>query len=226
MHSSFISKHKVLSRAEERELFYKIERGDVRALNSIVEHNLRFAIRMASQYSGYGVPTDDLFQEACLGMIHAAKRFKADRGVKFMSYAAHWMKAYILTYCRRQSFDVCTAKTLENRSAFIKNPAKFNLDSRLTGRESDTRLGGVDDGVYQKELFVLLARVNKHVVTSKVDEAVFAGLTVSDERETQSNIGKQFGVSRECIRQHERKIGERIKRILLQKHPDVVLNYC
>ncbi len=81
---------------EEKELGRRIQQGDEEALRRLVEANLRFVIKIAKKYRGYGVPFVDLINEGNLGLIEAARRFDPERNVKFTSYAVWWIRQAIL----------------------------------------------------------------------------------------------------------------------------------
>ena len=82
-----IGRESLLSADEERQLAQKIKSGDSRALNKLVEANLRFVVKIASQYKGRGLALDDLVSEGNMGLMKAASRFDADRGTRFVNYA-------------------------------------------------------------------------------------------------------------------------------------------
>ena len=65
--------------------------------DQLVVDNLKFVISVAKQYQGYGVEIEDLISEGNVGLIVASKRFDSSQGVKFISYAVWYIKAYILT---------------------------------------------------------------------------------------------------------------------------------
>ena len=90
-----IAKFKPLSADEEKELGRQIQKGDAEALNHMVEANLRFVVSYAKRYRGLGLSFIDLIHEGNLGLIEAAKRFDADRNVKFISYAVWWIRQAI-----------------------------------------------------------------------------------------------------------------------------------
>jgi RNA polymerase primary sigma factor len=90
-----ISRFKPLSGDEEKELGRRIQRGDHKALQRLVEANLRFVVSYAKRYRGLGLSFLDLIHEGTLGLIEAAKRFDAERNVKFISYAVWWVRQAI-----------------------------------------------------------------------------------------------------------------------------------
>lgn len=84
-----------LSREEEIELAERIEKGDLIARNRLIEANLRFAVAVAREYEGDGLPLADLISAANLGLMTAADRFDSNRGYKFITYAVWWIRQAI-----------------------------------------------------------------------------------------------------------------------------------
>lgn len=81
---------------EEKRLIKDIKEGNQKALNRLIEANLRFVISVAKQYQGKGLPLVDLIQEGNIGLISAAKKWDPDRGIKFISYAVWWVRQAII----------------------------------------------------------------------------------------------------------------------------------
>jgi RNA polymerase primary sigma factor len=91
------------TREEEKKLAEEIKKGNQQALNRLVEGNLRFVVKVAQDYLGYGLSFADLITEGNLGLIEAAKRFDPSRGVKFVSYGVWWIRQSILRGLSEQS---------------------------------------------------------------------------------------------------------------------------
>jgi RNA polymerase primary sigma factor len=91
------------TREEEKKLAEEIKKGNQQALNRLVEGNLRFVVKVAQDYMGYGLSFADLITEGNLGLIEAAKRFDPSRGVKFVSYGVWWIRQSILRGLSEQS---------------------------------------------------------------------------------------------------------------------------
>jgi RNA polymerase sigma-32 factor len=85
-----------LSREEEHELALRVREGDGRAAHALVEANLRFVVSVALQYRRYGIPLWELIAEGSLGLMMAVRKFDADRGTRFVTYAGYWIRAYVL----------------------------------------------------------------------------------------------------------------------------------
>jgi RNA polymerase primary sigma factor len=82
----------VLTPAEEVRLAKRVERGDARAKDEMVERNLRLVVSAARSFRGRGVPFDDLVQEGTVGLVCAVERFDYRRGLKFSTYAIWWIR--------------------------------------------------------------------------------------------------------------------------------------
>jgi RNA polymerase sigma-32 factor len=114
----------VLTPEEERNLSLLLrDHGDMEAARRMVLSHLRFVIRIARGYLGYGLPLPDLIQEGTVGLMKAVRRFDPDVGVRLVSFAVHWIRAEIHEYILRNWRIVKVATTKAQRKLF------FNLRS-------------------------------------------------------------------------------------------------
>lgn len=148
-----------LSPEEEHQLAtHYHEKGDLEAAQKLVLSHLRYVVRVARGYQGYGLPLGDLIQEGTVGLMKAVKRFDPTVGVRLVSFSVHWIKAEIHEFVLRNWRIVKVATTKAQRKLF------FNL------RGAKKRLGwstleevdalAKDLGVSTKEVLRMEERLN------------------------------------------------------------------
>lgn len=114
----------VLSADQERELAERLKyHEDLEAARQLILHNLRFVVKVARGYNGYGLPLGDLVQEGNVGLMKAVKRFDPEMNVRLISFAVHWIRAEIHEFILRNWKIVKIATTKAQRKLF------FNLRS-------------------------------------------------------------------------------------------------
>jgi len=151
----------MLTQQEESELAQRWhENNDLEAARRLVMAHLRFVVKVARGFGGYGLALADLIQEGNIGLMKAVKRFDPNVGVRLVSFAVHWIKAEIHEFILRNWRIVKVATTKAQRKLF------FNL------RKSKQRLGWfsheevqsvADDlGVTPKDVMEMEARMNAY----------------------------------------------------------------
>jgi RNA polymerase sigma-32 factor len=99
---SLIKEIPELSREDENELASRWRKdGDRDAAAKLVNANLRYVVAIALTYRRYGLALGDLVAEGNFGIVHALRKFDPDRGTRFVTYAAYWIRAYILNFVIR-----------------------------------------------------------------------------------------------------------------------------
>ena len=114
-------RYKRLSEQEERALGVAArERGDLNAARTLVVHNLRLVISIAYQYRRAWANILDLFQEGSVGLMEAVKRWEPKLGPRFGTYAAYWIRAYVLRFLMTNSRLIHVGNTRAGRKLFFR----------------------------------------------------------------------------------------------------------
>lgn len=119
------------------------DQRDEAALHRLITAYMRLAISMAHKFRKYGVPINDLIQEAGLGLMKAADRFDPDRGVRFSTYAVWWIRAGMQDFVMRNWSMVRTGSTSAQKSLF------FNLRRVRARLEREAAAAGVTLDAHQ-----------------------------------------------------------------------------
>jgi len=179
----------ILSAEEEQALAlqYRLY-GDLDAARQLVMAHLRFVVKVARGYSGYGLAQADLIQEGNIGLMKAVKRFDPDVGVRLVSFAVHWIRAEMHEYILRNWRIVKIATTKAQRKLF------FNLRSKKK-RLGWMNQGEVNDvardlGVKPSEVLEMEKRLSNYdasfdiAVTDEDDDASYSpALYLEDQRQ-------------------------------------------
>lgn len=149
----------LLTQEEEYSLAVRFrEDGDLEAAQKLVLAHLKYVVRVARGYMGYGLPLADLIQEGTVGLMKAVKRFDPTVGVRLVSFAVHWVKAEIHEFILRNWRIVRVATTKAQRKLF------FNLRSakKRLGWSSNEEVNAVatDLGVSPVEVRRMEERLN------------------------------------------------------------------
>ena len=169
----------VLNADDEKQLAERLKfQDDLEAARQLILHNLRFVVKVARGYNGYGLPLGDLVQEGNVGLMKAVKRFDPDMNVRLISFAVHWIRAEIHEYILRNWKIVKVATTKAQRKLF------FNLRSskqRLAWLSNEEAKAMADDlGVTTAEVYEMEKRLSANDVTFDLspeqddEEAVFS----------------------------------------------------
>ena len=111
----------ILSPEEEYQLATDLqETGNIASAQKLVLPHLRFVIKVANNYAGYGLSVADLIQEGNIGLMKAVKRFDPEVGVRLVSFAVHWIKAEIHEFILKNWRIVKVATTKAQRKLFFK----------------------------------------------------------------------------------------------------------
>lgn len=258
------SRYPLIPQEEEVRLARKYrEEGDLRAAYTLVLANLRLVVKIAYEFRRNFSNLMDLIQEGNIGLMRAVEKFDPYRGVKLSSYAAWWIRAYIIRYVLNNWSLVKVGTTQNQRRLFFNlkkvkrelesegfRPEPKLIASRLNVREDEVvemekRLSGSDvsldapvdaDSDSSRLDFVadlgddvserLADREFRSAVRAKFREfregleererAIFDQRLLAEEPVTLRELGDQFGVSRERVRQIEAEVKRRLKDFLVR----------
>jgi len=262
-----IQRYDLLTPDDEYDLAVQyVEHGDTAAAARLVTANLRLVVKIAFEYRRAYKNMMDLIQEGNIGLLQAVRKFDPYREVKLSSYAAWWIRAYILRYILNNWRMVKLGTTQAQRKLFFnlnKERARLSamgfeptpeliaerlnvsvdevvdMDRRLKGADVslDAPLGNSEgrsvsrmdilsdnDGTQDSELALdqfnreLKDKLSKFGVPLEGKEKyIFEHRLMTDSPLTLQQIGENFGVSRERIRQIEKRILERLRQFLLEE---------
>jgi len=256
-----ITKNELLTSEQERELGERIQMGDEKARTQMIEANLRLVVKIARDYSDYGVPMVDLISEGNIGLMRAVDKFDPEKGAKLSTYASWWIKQTIKRALANQGKTIRLPIHMVDKIARVRRIT--NALAEALGRQpSDEELAD-ELGIPHKKL-ALLKRVSQRpssldapagddtdssyaefigdekaidpseALMSKDELGEIDGLLeLLDEREskiidsrfgltgkkplTLEEISRDFGVSRERIRQLQNIALGKMKRALGRK---------
>ena len=195
-----IGRQALLSEEEERRLSARIKAGDQRAVNKLIEANLRFVVAIARQYQGKGLAMDDLVSEGNIGLMKAAGKYDATRGLRFVNYAVVFVRRQIELALKKESGE----QRVENR----KDGQSRSVDAPLGSKTNVSLLSVLVDAN--------APQADERTINSAVEKAVEYALRSLDEREgrvvnayfgieqdhlTMQEIADDMGLKRERVRQ-------------------------
>jgi RNA polymerase sigma-32 factor len=267
-----VQRHPLLTPEEEKTLtVYYQKNQDVPTAARLVTANLRLVVKLAYEYRRAYKNIMDLIQEGNIGLMQAVKRYDPYRGVKLSSYAAWWIRAYILRFILNNWRLVKLGTTQAQRKLFFnlnKEKAKLaamgiepsaaeiakrlsvdekdvvDMDRRLSSGEAslDAPVGDSDgrsvsriemlpsmtsgpDAAYeQSEMGELVhERLRRFSETLKgKDIVIFQKRMVAEDPLTLQELGDEFGISRERVRQLEARLTQKLRTYLQEELGDAV----
>jgi RNA polymerase primary sigma factor len=130
----------LLTREEEVKLARRIKRGDQAARQQMIKANLRLVVKIAHDYSSYGLPLLDLISEGNIGLMKAVERFDPKKGGKLSTYAAWWIKQSIKRALANQSKTIRLPVHLVDKIARMRRVA-MQLAEEFGREPTDEELG-------------------------------------------------------------------------------------
>lgn len=119
MYLAEINRYPLLSVDEEQRFARRFKKGDLAAGHMLVTANLRFVVKVSYEYRSYGIKMVDLIQEGNIGLMKAVQKFEPNRGIRLISYAVWWIRAYIQNYILKSWSLVKLGTTQAQRKLFF-----------------------------------------------------------------------------------------------------------
>jgi len=143
---SEISRFPILSQEQERGVAAGVKQGSRHSLETLVQSNLSFVVKIACEYRNMGLSFEDLLNEGNVGLLEAARRYDAGKGTKFITYAIWWIRKSILkamaeqtTLVRLPSYQIKKYRSISGAEAALtqklgRRPERSEICDRLGER--------------------------------------------------------------------------------------------
>ena len=189
---SEINRFDILDREQEHELAKKYHgENDLDAAHQLICANLRFVVKVANEYRQYGLRIQDLVQEGNIGLMLAVRKFDPTRGIRLITYAVWWIRAYIQNFIIRSWSLVKIGTTQAQKKLFFKlNQTRRKLQN-LTGDDDTSMIAGELE-VTDTEVEEMTARLS--IRDSSIDVELFEGEDytlldrLADDRSNQEDL--------------------------------------
>jgi RNA polymerase sigma factor (sigma-70 family) len=215
----------LLSESGEFRVASAARAGEPLAHDHLVQANLRLVVKIARECGRNGASFEDLISEGNLGLIEAARRFDPGRGVRFVCYAAWWIRKYVLLALQRQGAQASVpipGPPSSSRGAPRQRARLLSLEecSGRTGSRdaldviADPAGTRPDHQVMEQDLRgALRAALRRLPPRERAILEAHHGLGHRPPRSLQS-IGDELGFTRERVRQIERHALDRARRLM------------
>jgi len=136
---------------EEQKLFMLKKQGSLEARAKLIDANMRFVLKVAFQYRGVNVPLPDLISEGAYGLTRAVDKFDPTRGLKFISYAVWWIKAYITRAINDTSYliRIPANQSVKFRKLLKEQPDGTTLDDDIKRIMRTSKIYSLDEKARQ-----------------------------------------------------------------------------
>jgi RNA polymerase sigma-32 factor len=148
-----IRKFSVLSEEDEHRVAVKFfEEKDLEAAHTLITSNLRFVVKVAGEYRHYGLKVLDLIQEGNVGLMMAVRKYNPYKGIRLISYAVWWIRAYIQNHIMSMWSLLKIGTTQAQRKLFFKLRETKNAILKMNDGENDSHSAALALNVSDKEV--------------------------------------------------------------------------
>lgn len=195
-----IGQESLLSEDEERNLSVRIQRGDERALNKLIEANLRFVVAIARQYQGQGLPMEDLISEGNLGLMKAAGKYNGGRGLRFVNYAVVIIRQQIERALKKESAEQRVENNRDGQTRSVDAPLGSKNNVSLLSVLVNVNSPMADERVYSSTTEAAVEKA-LGVLNERESRVVNAYFGIGQDNLTMAEIAEDMGLKRERVRQ-------------------------
>lgn len=206
-----IGREQLLSEEQEARLSARILQGDERALNRLIEANLRFVVVIARQYQGQGLSMEDLVSEGNLGLMKAARKYDATRGLRFVNYAVVFIRQQIEKAVRKESDEQRVESTRDGQTRSVDAPLGSKANVSLLSVLVNTDSPQADQRVYNASLENAVER-SLQTLNERETFVINAYFGIGEERQTMAEIAERMDLKRERVRQIRDRAVRRLKK--------------
>ncbi|QEM67908.1 RNA polymerase sigma factor RpoH [Geobacter sp. FeAm09] len=205
LYLSEIRRFPILSEDEEHRFAVKFfEEKDLEAAHSLITANLRFVVKVASEYRHYGMKMLDLIQEGNIGLMMAVRKFNPYKGIRLISYAVWWIRAYIQNHIVSAWSLLKIGTTQAQRKLFFKLREAKDAIRRLGNGEDDLHATALSLNVSDQEVVEMEQRLHGE---ASLDAEIPGGdgftllENLADDRQNQEEALSEFQESRQLHQQ-------------------------
>ena len=173
-----IASYPLVTRDQEVELAGMIADGSDAARKKLTEGNLRLVVKIAHDYKNLGIPLADLIAEGNIGLMKAVSKFQPDKGAKFSSYAAWWIKQAIRRAIANQGRVVRIPVQAAAKMKLIRETSQ--ILAKELGREPNHKDIASKLGMTERSIRSTIATVNTSLVSIDADLQEGDGGTIGD----------------------------------------------
>ena len=206
-----INRESLLNEDEERELSARVLRGDSRAMNRLVEANLRFVVAIARQYQGKGLSMEDMVSEGNIGLMKAASRYDATRGLRFVNYAVVHIRRQIEKALRAESSELRVESRASGETRSVDAPLGAKSNMNLLSVLADSNAPMADTRVYNSSVERAVERALSSL-DDRESRVVNAYFGIGQENLSLAEIADDMGLRRERVRQIRDRALRRMKK--------------